>query len=234
MKIVFHKNFYSSDYALNSSSVQGRMESIIEALRTEKKYEVVSPEKATYEDVSRAHTQTHIDSIKKDSKLYDMALLSAGGAIMASEIAFKGEPAFACIRPPGHHASKNSSWGYCVFCNMGIALLKLKYENLIKSAFLLDFDTHTGDGNINVLSEWKEVIILNPMAENNKDYIKIIEDYISNISYVDIVAVCAGFDAYEKDVLQYWREDIICRIWGKMSLRSVRDLSKGRLICQKN
>jgi len=38
------------------------------------------------------------------------------------------------------------------------------------------------------------------MAHNNKDYIKVIEDYISNIRHVDIVGVSAGFDNYEKDL----------------------------------
>jgi acetoin utilization deacetylase AcuC-like enzyme len=83
---------------------------------------------------------------------------------------------------------------------MGIALLKLKTEGLIKSAFVLDFDAHTGDGNIDVLSEWPEAKVFNPMADNNKDYLSIVEDYISNIRDVDIVGVSAGFDNYEKDL----------------------------------
>ena len=129
-----------------------------------------------------------------------MASLSAGGALLAAKIALKDQPAFACIRPPGHHASKDSAWGYCVFCNIGIALLKLKEDGFINSAFLLDFDAHTGDGNINVLSGWKEAKILNPYADNNKDYLKIIEETTADIQHVDIVAVSAGFDSYEKDV----------------------------------
>ena len=38
------------------------------------------------------------------------------------------------------------------------------------------------------------------MADNNKKYIKVIEDSIADIKYVDIVAVSAGFDSYEKDL----------------------------------
>jgi len=83
---------------------------------------------------------------------------------------------------------------------MGIALLKLKEQRLIGSAFVLDFDAHTGDGNIDVLSEWKEARILNPMADSNKDYLERIEDYVSNIQHVDVVAASAGFDSYEKDL----------------------------------
>ena len=104
----------------------------------------------------------HVSRIRQDDKLFQIALLSAGGAISAAEIAFDGEPTFACIRPSGHHASPASCWGFCYFNNMGIALLKLSSEGKIKGAFILDFDAHTGDGTINVLSEYPEIKILNP------------------------------------------------------------------------
>jgi len=200
MKIVFHENFLQSDYTSDGASVEGRMEVIMKALKSEKNYEVVPPSPASYEDLLLAHSKNHIDGIMQDNKLFEMAKLAAGAAIVAANIAMGEGPVFACIRPPGHHASKDSTWGYCAFCNMGIALLKLKEKNLINSAFVLDFDAHTGDGTINVLSEWKEAIILNPMAENSTDYLEIIEDTTAGIKYVDIVAVSAGFDTYKKDL----------------------------------
>ena len=199
MRVVFHEKFKCSDYASGGASAPGRMESVMKALKTDG-YIVVSPEPASFDDLSLAHTETHIADIRKDRKLFEMACLSAGGAALAAKMAFNMDPSFACIRPPGHHASRNKTWDYCAFCNMGIALLKLKAEGLIKSAFVLDFDAHTGDGNINVLSKWPEVKILNPMAHNSKEYIKEIEDYISKIQHVDIVGVSAGFDSYEKDL----------------------------------
>ena len=200
MKVVFHQDFNRTDYASDGASAPGRMEAIMTALVKEGHYEVVSPEPASYEDLARAHSQTYIADVAKDTRLFEMASLAAGGAILASEIAFQGEPAFACIRPPGHHASRDFSWGYCTFCNLGLALLKLKEAGLIESAFVLDFDAHTGDGNVDVLAGWEGARILNPMADNHKDYLKVIEDYISNIQPVDMVAASAGFDSYEKDV----------------------------------
>ena len=129
-----------------------------------------------------------------------MASLSAGAAIKAAQIAYTGTPTFACLRPPGHHAYRSSGWGYCHFCNMAIALLKLKQQKLIESAFILDFDAHTGDGTIDCLSEWKSVKILNPMADNSYSYMKLIEEYLRGLQKVDIIGVCAGFDSYEKDL----------------------------------
>lgn len=97
MKIVFHEDFKCTDYASNGASVTGRMEVIITALVKEGRYEVVSPEPALYEDLARAHSRTHIADIAKDARLFKMASLAAGGAILASEIAFK--EADICVYP---------------------------------------------------------------------------------------------------------------------------------------
>lgn len=200
MKILFDDKFYNSDYADNGASVPGRMEVIMDELGTNSSFELVRPRPANEEEVLLAHTQRYVDTVKPDRRLYDMAALAAGSAIMAAELAFSGEPVFACIRPPGHHASRNSSWDYCVFCNMGIALLTLKQQKKITSAFVLDFDAHTGDGTKDVLSEWKECHILNPYEDHSEAYLKEIQDVVNKISSVDIVGVCAGFDSYERDV----------------------------------
>ena len=108
---------------------------------------------ATDKDILRAHTKRHYDYIKHDPLLFELAALAAGGAILAAETAFNGEPSFAVIRPPGHHASADSCWGFCYFNNISISLLKLFSEGKINSAFVLDFDLHTGEGYIaNIIS----------------------------------------------------------------------------------
>lgn len=200
MKIVFNKSFNNSEYVYDAASEPGRMEAIMGFIERDSKYPIVQNVSAVYSDIARVHESQYIDSIKKNPALYDMALLSAGGAIMASQIAMDSEPAFACIRPPGHHAHPSFAWGYCSFCNMAIALTKLRHEGRIASAFVLDFDAHGGDGTIHCLSDWKEVIILNPMAEDRDKYVALIESFVKQIEYVDIIAVNAGFDSYEKDV----------------------------------
>ena len=163
-------------------------------------FEFVIPDLAREADVLLAHAPAYVEAVKSDPKRFNMAMLSAGSAILAAEIGMSADPAFACLRPPGHHASYESAWGSCVFCNMGIALLKLKANKMINSAFVLDFDAHTGDGTKAVLSNWKACRIVNPYAENCKLYMEEIQDAINDISSVDIVGVCAGFDSYEKDL----------------------------------
>lgn len=201
MKIIFHEDFYNSDYIDDGASVAGRMESIIEVISKESNYELIKPEQASYQDLLLAHSPDLIKDVSQNTELYKMALLSTGAAIKAAQIACINQTAcFACNRPPGHHAYRNMRWDYCYFSNLAISLLYLKNKNLIKSAFVLDFDAHTGDGTIDVLSSWKECRILNPMAEDSSKYMKLLEHELKNLDYVDIIAVSAGFDSYIKDL----------------------------------
>jgi acetoin utilization deacetylase AcuC-like enzyme len=129
--------------------------------------------------------------------LLELASLAAGGAILAAEEAYSDNPTFAVIRPPGHHASTDSCWGFCYFNNISISLLKLYSEGKIKSGFVLDFDLHTGDGNINILTfrdDAFRVKILNPDSSGRTNYIKEVQNYMEELENIDIIVASAGFD----------------------------------------
>ena len=198
MKIIFHQNYYNSRYANDPAAASGRLENIMDFIsKKEKAYEIITPDLATKEDIIRAHTQAHYDEIKSSPLLYEMASLAAGGAILSAQEAYKGNPSFAVIRPPGHHASANSCWGFCFFNNMSVSLLKLYSEKKIESAYILDFDLHYGDGNVNILENRKDNFranIHNPHANRPSDYIDEVEDYLNNLRDSDIFAASAGFD----------------------------------------
>jgi len=75
--------------------------------------------------------------------------------------------------------------------------LKLYSEVKIKSAFVLDFDLHTGDGNINILTNRDDdfkVKILNPDSSGRTGYIKEVKSYMENLKDIDIFIASAGFD----------------------------------------
>ncbi len=197
MKIVFHEKYYNSEYAWDPAASAGRLEGIMNLISKNNEYEIIIPKPATEEDILRAHTRKHLQNIKNNKLLFELASLAAGGAILAAEEAYKGDPTFAVIRPPGHHASSDSCWGFCYFNNISISLLKLFSEGKIKSAFILDFDLHTGDGNINILTNRNDdfrVKILNPDSSGRTSYIKEVEDYMLNLKDIDIFVASAGFD----------------------------------------
>ncbi len=189
MKIVFHPKFYEV-YTSDPAAAAGRMEAIVEELQG---YEFVEPKPASEEDVLLVHTREHYEYVKSEPKVYELALLAAGGAIEAAKISFS-EPAFAAIRPPGHHASPNSSWGFCYFNNVAIAIRRLIKDGLIKKAVIVDFDLHFGDGTANTFAGDPNVKYFHMSGRD----INGIADFLAGGEY-DIIAVSAGFDRHKED-----------------------------------
>lgn len=199
MKIVFHEKYYNSDYSMDPAAAEGRLDGITEVLSNNTEdYQFITPGSATEEDILRAHTERHYSEIKNtDPLLFKLASLSAGGAILAAELAYDGHPSFAVIRPPGHHASGDSCWGFCYFNNISISLLKLYSDKKIKTAFVLDFDLHTGDGNINILKnrdDGFEATIHNPVANDRISYVDEVRGFMDNLKGIDMFVASAGFD----------------------------------------
>ena len=193
MKIVYHED-YNEVYSSDPASAPGRIQAVEISLRG--KVTFVEPSAAAKEDILKVHTPNHVMSVEREG-VYDIAALAAGGAIEAAQIGLT-EPCFALIRPPGHHASAGSAWGFCYFNNMAIALEKLKREGKIKKAFILDFDLHFGDGNVNILGSRGYVTIYNPASSNRNEYLKNVQDALAETD-ADMVAVSAGFDNHEAD-----------------------------------
>lgn len=189
MKIVFHPDFYRV-YAADPAAEAGRMEAIIEEIRN---CEFVKPGPAAKEDILLVHTERHYEWVRGLEDVFDVAMLAAGGAILAANISFS-EPAFAAIRPPGHHASPDSSWGFCYFNNIAIAVKKLLAENRIERAAIVDFDLHFGDGTANIFKDDKRVEYLH-MKERD---VNGIAEFLESMEY-DVIAVSAGFDRARED-----------------------------------
>ena len=196
MKVIFHPRFYEV-YTGDPASAPGRMEAIVKQLKG--KFEFIEPEPASERDVERVHGRDHIQSVKQEDRVYELGLLAAGGAIAAAELAFGGEPAFGLIRPPGHHASPHSCWGFCYFNNIAIAMKRLLSEGKIKRALVLDFDLHYGDGTANTFSRSTEVTYSHPEGSNRDLFLKDLQRTLQTEKEYDILAVSAGFDRHEED-----------------------------------
>lgn len=199
MKVVFDERFRDSGYASDNAAAPGRMEAAMSGLHPSR-WDVIAPASATREQLLLAHDAAYVGRVAENEPLFAMASLAAGGAILAARLAHGGDPAFACIRPPGHHASQQEAWGHCTFSNLALALLVLRAEQRIQSAFVIDIDAHTGDGTRNVLAPWPEAQVFNPFAADAKDYLALVEAHLAGIDHADILAVSAGFDTYRLDV----------------------------------
>jgi acetoin utilization deacetylase AcuC-like enzyme len=195
MKIVYHPR-YEEIYAGDPAAKAGRMESILKVVSPQ--YELVTPESASTTDIKLVHSNWHIASIQRSPEIYEVALLAAGGAIKAAELAMNGEPAFGLIRPPGHHASPDHCWGFCFFNNIAISIARLRQEGAINTALILDIDLHFGDGTENIFSATADITYFHPEARSRQEFVDSINHFLSNHK-ADIIAVSAGFDRHEDD-----------------------------------
>jgi len=193
MKVVTHSDFHLV-YNNDPAAARGRIASIWEAIETEADFILAAP--AETEQIEAVHSKVHIANVARQG-IYAIAALAAGGTMQAALLGLTG-PSFALVRPPGHHAYPDQSFGYCYFNNVAIALEHLKKAGLIKTALLLDFDLHRGDGTEAILNNRSYACIHNPAAADRRGYLKEIETVLASI-HVDFIAVSAGFDNHILD-----------------------------------
>jgi len=75
---------------------------------------------------------------------------------MAREV----QNAFCAVRPPGHHAERESAMGFCFFNNIAVAAAHaLKAHGLARVA-IVDFDVHHGNGTEDCFRDNEQVLMV--------------------------------------------------------------------------
>jgi acetoin utilization deacetylase AcuC-like enzyme len=82
------------------------------------------------------------------------ALRSAGAAVAATEAVLRGEVenAFCAVRPPGHHATRDETMGFCFFNNVAIAARHALDVHGLERVAIIDFDVHHGNGTEDIIA----------------------------------------------------------------------------------
>lgn len=124
----------------------------------------VKPQKADIASIRRIHTGKYIEHAEDiissghsfldspdtvvSGKSMEAALYAAGSGITAADKIMKEgfETAFCALRPPGHHAEKELSMGFCIFNNVAITARYLQEVYNLEKILILDWDVHHGNG----------------------------------------------------------------------------------------
>lgn len=123
-----------------------------EMLRCHPERYVSRIEAAIPKDGSRAlDADTHVSSGS-----WGAALRAVGAAAAAVDAVLDDEVAnaFCATRPPGHHAEKETSMGFCLFGNAAIAAKRALDQHGLSRVAVVDFDVHHGNGTQDLL--WDE------------------------------------------------------------------------------
>ena len=154
------------------------------------------------------------------------ARASVAAALDAMNLGRNGDHAFSLMRPPGHHATRKTQMGFCYLNNIAIAVLEALATGTERVA-VFDFDVHHGNGTEDILLNHPgaaffsihqspcypgtglknvgkncfnyPVFPLTPRESWRATLARALDDMKKFLPA--LVAVSAGFDAYEHDPL---------------------------------
>ena len=124
----------------------------------------------TMEQLLRVHPQNYIDLVHDSAPEHGIhhldpdtamspgtlkaALRAAGAGILATDLVMKKEvpAAFCAVRPPGHHAERAKSMGFCFFNNIAVAARHALDQWGLQRVAVIDFDVHHGNGTEEILA----------------------------------------------------------------------------------
>ena len=147
-----------------------RLERILVALEDRDLVRVSAPLVAE-DDLLRAHPKSHIEAIRAAAPATGRVQLdadtwmspgtlaaahrAAGGAVRAVDLVLSGEVrnAFVAVRPPGHHAERETTMGFCLFGNIAVAAKHALVHHGLARVAVVDFDVHHGNGTQDLLED---------------------------------------------------------------------------------
>lgn len=92
---------------------------------------------------------------------WSASLRAAGAVVLATDLVCSGraDNAFCSVRPPGHHATRNRSMGFCLFNNVAVGMLHALATHGVERIAVIDFDVHHGNGTENIFSNDERVLM---------------------------------------------------------------------------
>ena len=92
---------------------------------------------------------------------WNAALRAAGAAVAATDdvIIGRAKNAFCAVRPPGHHATRDETMGFCFFNNVAVAARHALDVHGLQRVAIIDFDVHHGNGTEDIIAGDERVLM---------------------------------------------------------------------------
>ncbi len=160
-----------------------RIHSLIEVSGLGERLVRIAPRAATVEEITRFHTPQYVDRVRELSagpggdagefahvgpSSYEIAALSAGGALAAVEAVLDGTVAnaYALVRPPGHHAMPDRGLGGCIFANTTLAAQHAREALGVERVAIVDWDAHHGNSQQHAFYDDPSVLTISLHQDN--------------------------------------------------------------------
>ncbi len=191
--VIFSPIFYRHKPGKSHPESIERLRSIIGELekiesRNIGDWQFVNPERARLKEVGLVHGIEYVEFVEKVCRMgggvldlegdtvaskesFQVALNAVGGTLKAVKLIMRGEcrNSFALVRPPGHHASKYSAGGFCIFNNIAIAAKYLLKIVKLGRVLILDVDAHHGNGTQEIFYSTSKVLYIS-LHQDPRDF----------------------------------------------------------------
>ena len=154
-----------------------RLQAVLESLDADRfaALDRIEAPRASREQLARTHDAALIDLIFDNAPKQGFvrldadtamspdsleAALRAAGAVCAAVDALidgKASRAFCAVRPPGHHATRDTPMGFCLFNNVAVGAAQALARGIERVA-IFDFDVHHGNGTQDIFWNVPDVL----------------------------------------------------------------------------
>ena len=143
------------------------------------------------------HFRLDADTVISPESL-DAARRAAGAAIQGVDVVMDGraDNAFCCVRPPGHHAERAQSMGFCLFNNIAAGAAHALAQHGLERIAIVDFDVHHGNGTEDIFGDDDRVLFCSTFQHPFYPFTPLLENTDHRISVpLDATAGSAEFRA---------------------------------------
>jgi acetoin utilization deacetylase AcuC-like enzyme len=133
------------------------------------------------------------------------ALRAAGAAVAATDDVISGRAsnAFCAVRPPGHHATRDETMGFCFFNNVAIAARHALDVHGLSRVAIVDFDVHHGNGTEDIIAGDERVLMVSFFQHPLYPYSGAVPKG-TNMVNVPMAPYTRGAAVRESIVAQWW------------------------------